>query len=154
VGAPYNDAGGARAGAAYLVLGSATPGDLALSAANATFSGEAAYDDAGDSVSGAGDVDGDGFDDLLVGARYNDANGIDAGAAYLVLGSATPGDLTLSAADAKYSGEAAYDYAGYSVSGAGDVDGDGLDDLVVGAYGDDAGGASAGAAYLVLAPGL
>jgi hypothetical protein len=130
------------------------PASGSLSAADATYTGEAAYDYAGYSVSGAGDVDGDGFDDLLVGARYNDANGIDAGAAYLVLGSATPGDLTLSAADAKYSGEAAYDYAGYSVSGAGDVDGDGLDDLVVGAYGDDAGGASAGAAYLVLAPGL
>ena len=46
-------------------------------------------------------------------------------------------------------GEAASDYAGLSVSSAGDVDADGYDDLLVGAYGEDSGGSYAGAAYLI-----
>jgi hypothetical protein len=153
IGAFGNDAGGRYAGAAYLVLGSATPGDLPLFAADAAYTGEAGNDLAGGAVSVAGDVDGDGFDDLLVGA-YGYSGGSNAGAAYLVLGSPTPADLSLSAADARYTGEAADDYAGHSVSGARDVDGDGFDDLLVGAHYDDAGGTKAGAAYLLVGPGF
>ena len=116
------------AGAAYLVLGPVT-GTLDLSLATARLVGERGNDTAGDSVSGAHDVDGDGHDDLLVGASGNPAL-IDApGAAYLVLGPVS-GTLDLSLADAKFLGEGSGDQAGYSVSGAGDVDGDGHDDLL------------------------
>jgi hypothetical protein len=150
IGAPQK--GGNGKGAAYLVLGASRPGgNRTLSAADAKYTGEDQGDEAGWSVSAAGDVDGDGFGDLLVGA-YGDEDG--AGAAYLVLGTSSPGDLDLSAADAKYTGEHADDYAGFAVSAAGDVDGDGLADILVGAYGDDDGGSAAGAAYLVLGPGL
>ncbi len=76
-----------------------------------------------------------------------------AGAAYLVLGPVS-GDVDLAAADARLIGEAAYEHAGRSVSGAGDVDGDGFDDVLVGASGNDAGAPDAGAAYLVLATSL
>jgi hypothetical protein len=113
------------------------------------------YDRAGYSVSSAGDVDGDGLDDVLVGAPYDDDGGNLAGAAYIILGSSlgTSSTIDLSNADYKLVGEEALNYAGYSVSSAGDVDGDGLDDVLVGAWGDDDGGYRAGAAYLILTGG-
>ena len=67
------------------MLGPVT-GTVDLSAAGAKLVGEVADDSAGVSVSSAGDVNGDGFGDLLVGARHQDAGGTYAGAAYLVLG--------------------------------------------------------------------
>src|SRR6185312_15451683 len=92
--------------------------------------GDANNDHAGRSVSAAGDVNGDGFADILVGAYANDSGGADAGAAYVIFGKSagfgTPIDLaSLSAADGfKIQGDAAGDYAGISVSSAGDVNGD------------------------------
>jgi hypothetical protein len=143
VGALRNSEGAHYAGAAYLVLGPVT-GSRDLSLADAKFLGENPFDYAG-TVSGAGDVDGDGHDDLLVGAMYNGQGGSDAGAAYLVLGPVT-GTLDLSQADVKLVGEDAYDHAGETVSGAGDVDGDGRADLLVGApWADD----YVGNAYLI-----
>ena len=65
-------------------LGSSS--EMDLSAADYSFVGESSYDYAGISVSRAGDADGDGLDDLLVGADYNDDGGSNAGKAYLVLG--------------------------------------------------------------------
>src|SRR3546814_2311668 len=64
----------------------------------AEYIGEAAGDSAGTSVSGAGDVDGDGYSDVLVGAHDNDDGGTSAGAAYLVLGSAVPSTASLATA--------------------------------------------------------
>ena len=81
-----------------------------------------------------GDVDGDGLDDLLVGAYGRDEGGSSAGKTYLILGASLGANPTidLSAADYAFIGEAAGDNSGRSVSSAGDVDGDGLDDLLVG----------------------
>jgi hypothetical protein len=139
-----------EAGAAYVVFGPVT-GDVDLSAADVRLIGEDAYDQAGLSVASAGDVNGDGFGDLIIGAYGDDDGGDTAGAAYLVLGPVT-GNVDLTAADAKFIGEDAEDYAGTSVASAGDVNGDGFDDLIIGAPGDDDGGETAGAAYLVLGP--
>jgi len=147
IGAFYEDSGGKTAGAAYLVLGP-TSGRNDLGVADAKFIGEAANDAAGRAVAGAGDTNGDGYDDLLVGASRCDSY---AGAAYLLLGPVS-GDKGLDTADAKLTGAAASDYASCSLDGAGDVNGDGYDDLLVGAYGNDDGGSNAGVVYLVLAP--
>jgi hypothetical protein len=146
VGAYENDDGGSTSndiGAAYLVYGPLV-GDLDLSAADAKMIGENAGDWAGYSVASAGDVDNDGFSDLLVGARNNGGSG----AAYLVYGPLT-GDLDLSSADAKFTGESSEAFTGCSVASAGDVDADGYADLLIGADGDDDGGTDAGAAYLI-----
>ena len=149
VGAHGSDLGGSNSGAAYLLYGPVT-GELGLGTASARFIGEDIDDDAGYDVAAAGDVDGDGFDDLIIGAPGCDLGGSEGGAAYLVYG-AVSGDLYLSAADARIYGSAG-ELAGWSVSGAGDVDGDGSDDLLVGAPESSASGSAAGAAYLLLGP--
>jgi hypothetical protein len=150
VGAPDRSQTGAYAGGAYLVLAPVS-GEVDLGSAEARLMGEAAHDGAGCAVAGPGDVDGDGYADLLIGASGNDGGGSDAGAAYLLPGT-TRGYSALSAAPARLTGAAAFDQAGAALAGAGDVDGDGLGDLLVGAPGHDAGGTDAGAAYLLLGP--
>ncbi|MCP4306559.1 MAG: hypothetical protein GY788_17155, partial [bacterium] len=124
--------------------------------------GDEGSDRAGYIVSSAGDVNGDGFDDLIIGAPLGDDGGSFAGEAYVVFGTdagfGTPDlasrqviDLTnLSAAQGFIiQGDEGSDRAGWSVSSAGDVNGDGFDDLIVGApFGDD-GGTYAGEAYVV-----
>jgi len=148
VGAWGRDAGGADAGAAYLVSGPVASSS-GLSVADAEFVGEEAGDRAARWLA-AGDVDGDGFEDVLVGAYGQDEGGEDGGVAYVVLGPAA-GTIDLSAADGRFVGEEAGDQAGWTLT-AGDVDGDGVEDVLVGACENDAGGDGAGAAYLLTGP--
>ena len=149
-GADGEDSGGFWSGAVYLMLGP-TSGTVDLADADAKLAGEASGDFAGTSVSSAGDVDADGLDDILVGSISHGTGGVDAGAAYLVLGPLT-GESSLADAEAVFIGEDSSDYAGICVSSAGDVDGEGHDDVLVGADGQDAGGSGAGAAYLLFGP--
>jgi hypothetical protein len=123
--------------------------------------GEAVGDSTGWSASSAGDVNGDGFNDIIIGALGNDRGGKDSGAAFVVFGKAAgfgtyvDGRLVfdlsgLTAAQGFIiQGGSAGDWAGNSVSSAGDVNGDGFDDLIVGAPKSDAGGDMAGAAYVI-----
>ena len=108
-----------------------------------TLLGAAAGDNLGRSVAGAGDVNGDGYADVIVGAPTT-RGGADAGAAYVYFGGPGADDV----ADLTLLGAAAGDYFGCAVAGAGDVNGDGYGDVIVGAYGNDAGGAAAGRAYV------
>ncbi|MBT3223884.1 MAG: hypothetical protein HN348_32855 [Proteobacteria bacterium] len=136
-------------GAAYIVLGSAEPVDsLAVADADTTLKGEAEGDYAGDAVAGGGDINGDGYDDILVGAKYHSD---EAGVAYLLLGSddGLP-DMELDEGEAVFEGEASGDRAGEAVAVVGDVNGDGFDDLAIGAPRADGQVKNAGAIYFLL----
>jgi hypothetical protein len=95
----------------------------------------------GHSVAGAGDVNGDGFADLIVGASYADPHSdADSGSSYVVFGKASgfpATGLDLAALDGsngfRLDGVQAGGESGFSVAGAGDVNGDGFADLIVGA---------------------
>lgn len=103
---------------------------------------------AGDSLAWLGDLDGDGFDDLAVGAPRHAQNGTDAGAVHLLYGP-IQGQLALADADAVFLGEGTSDMAG-AVAAVGDLDGDTWPDLAVGALSWDQGGDNPGAVYVVL----
>lgn len=93
----------------------------------------------------AGDVNGDGYADLVIAARDSDATGEDAGRAYVLFGGS---DALSQSPQLILSGAAAGDAFGWSVSSAGDVNGDGFSDVVIGAPRNDSKGNNAGRAYV------
>ena len=130
-------------GAVYLFLGP-NSGPVSAGSADATVEGEEAGDLAGRSVASS-DVDADGHDDLIVGATYNGSS--EEGAAYLVSGPIS-GWASLADAQAIIRGDTAQDNLGDLVCGGGDVDGDGYEDILIGAGEADDGANNAGAIYL------
>jgi hypothetical protein len=152
VGAEANDEGGDSAGAAYLVLGNAAIADRTLADADAKYVGEEERGKAGLPVSNTGDVDADGFDDVLVSSRASDLSDEDAGTVYLILGEASPSGRSLAGADVRFTGSEADDRLG-GLAAAGDVNADGYADLLIGTGRHDAGGEDAGAAWLILGRG-
>jgi putative Ig domain-containing protein/FG-GAP repeat protein len=158
VGAPVagNNAR-AGSGSAYIVFGRRSTAPVALGALGAggfRIDGAAANDAAGSSVAGAGDVNGDGLADVIVGAPGADNNArAGSGSAYAVFGKASSGAVDLAALGGggfRLDGGAAADAAGSSVAGAGDVNGDGRSDVIVGAPLVDLGlAADEGRAYVV-----
>ncbi|MFN9659462.1 MAG: hypothetical protein ACK6BC_03655 [Cyanobacteriota bacterium] len=162
IGAPSSDPGaGSNAGRSYVIYGKTSTSPIRLSAiarseGGFVMNGQGAGDASGSSVAQAGDVNGDGLADLLVGAPGSDPSaGARSGRAYVVFGSTASHAVNLSAVAAGsggfvINGQSAGDMSGISVSGAGDVNGDGLADLLVGASSSDpAAGANAGRTYVV-----
>jgi len=143
-------------GTAYLFFGKTGDWgkDINLSYADASFVGENKDDFAGLSIAGAGDVNGDGYKDIIIGAPQTNYQKYSPGKVYVIFGrsSGWKHNTSLAESDASFFGEGIRDWAGISVAGAGDVNRDGLDDVLIGAYGNDQGSldkADAGKAYLI-----
>ncbi|MFA6475696.1 MAG: integrin alpha, partial [Patescibacteria group bacterium] len=138
------------AGWVYLIYGQSANfvTDISLSTA-IKFTGKAASDNTGLSVGSAGDVNNDGYDDILIGAPRNDDNGVNAGANYLIFGQSAAFTTGTSLSTAiEFTGEMAGDVAGYSAVSAGDVNNDGFADIIIGGSNNDDAFSNAGAAYL------
>ncbi len=160
VGAFRADPGGnADAGESYVVFGKAGTApvnlsDVAAGTGGFVINGIDTDDRSGNSVSGAGDVNGDGQADVIVGARQAGPGGT----SYVVYGKASSAPVNLSDVVAGTGGFVINgidpnDGSGGSVSGAGDVNGDGLADLIVGAtHGSPGGNIVAGESYVVFGP--
>ncbi len=167
VGAPKasgSDNARNNAGEAYVILGSSDVGgtvDIAEGQQDFTVIGTEAGDNLGFVVA-SGDVNGDGIDDILVGARFAGglAGGIESGLinigeAYVIFGSPDLSgtvDTALGEQDVTVRGAKASGYLGYALA-AGDVNGDGVDDIILaapGADGPDDARSGAGEAYVVL----
>ena len=128
-------------------------GEMGVSSADLALVGEAESDHAGSRLDLKADTNGDGLRDILMNGPGADNSALDAGAAYVILGDEDlSGERNLGDADAILLGESEGDHAGSGLSAAGDVDGDGLDDVLVGAPDHDEGGTDAGIAYLLSGP--
>ncbi len=154
VAAEGADPNGSFSGSSYVVFGKntgfASSFDLTtLDGSNGfKLNGEAAGDSSGRSVSSAGDINNDGFDDIIIGAPFG-------GSSYIVFGNNTgfSPSLDLSTLDGnngfKINEEAADDFIGFSVSGLGDFNGDGIDDIILGAVGSDSNGSGSGSSHVI-----
>ncbi len=142
VGAPLDDAGsaGSDRGRVYLYAGSPSPNG----AADAAYGGTETGGRFGSSVAAIGDYDGDGWFDFAVGAPFEAGGGTQRGRVHVFLG----GPSFPAAASVVLSGTEDGGRFGWAVARAGDVDGDGRDDLLVGAPLESGGGTGRGRAYL------
>ncbi|HMR42022.1 MAG TPA: FG-GAP-like repeat-containing protein, partial [Ignavibacteria bacterium] len=111
-------------GGAYIYFGGASMNNVV----DLSFTGSTAGDDLGNTVSTAGDVNGDGFDDVMIAVPNSDAGGVEVGKVNLYFG----GLAMNNSADIVMTGENEYDHFGSSVSSAGDVNGDGFSDVIIG----------------------
>ena len=183
VGAYAADPNGLNdAGEAYVIFGKGTGStwqDVDLRSSGGNFvtgttgfkiQGGAGDDYLGSSASNLGDINGDGIDDFIVGAFAADPNGLsEAGEAYVIFGkgtgsawtdlhlrpTASGGNFVTGTNGFKIIGGAVGDWLGYSVSNLGDINGDGIDDFIVGAYAADPNGLNAaGEAYVIFGKGV
>lgn len=140
IGAQLNDAGGFDAGRAYLYFG----GPVFDNEPDRIFTGENSRDWFGGRVAKGGDINGDGYSDVVISAYGKDSTGVDAGLVYIYFG----GKNMDTVPDALLSGEAAQDSFGFRIDASGDFNNDGICDLLIGAIRNDTNGRNSGRAYL------
>jgi len=148
VGEPKNDDAATDAGAVRVFANTGWSGSTDATDADATLLGDSSStkSKAGTALAGPGDIDGDGYGDLIIGAPGHDGAATNAGAAFVWYGGTLSGASSLSH---RLEGEAAGYAVGEAVAG-GDADGDGLADLLLGAPSADSTGTDSGRGYLVL----
>ena len=139
----------AQALGTYVVQGPLTTSDF-VDSVGFLLKEENVGDSGGYSLAGGEDLDGDGYDDLLVGAPLYDAVS-NEGRVYLIKGPMT-GSVSLAGAAAIFEGASSSDYLGLSLTLPGDLDGDGVQDLAFGSYTMSIYSSTDGGAYLALGP--
>ncbi|MDC3045057.1 hypothetical protein OA098_03155, partial [Prochlorococcus sp. AH-736-B04] len=164
IGAVYADPNGSDSGSAYVVFGTTSTDAIELSDIESGTGGfvingaenDHGADGIGKIVSAAGDVNGDGFDDVIIGDKYatNENGEESAGNSYIVFGKASTNAIEISslipnAYGVVINGADAGDSSGKSVFGAGDINGDGYDDVIISATGADPNGEYSGSTYVV-----
>jgi hypothetical protein len=158
--ASFDNAPALFSGRLYVVFGKAEPDRVQLAEVRQgiggfVISGEAMDDPSDWSVASAGDLNRDGLDDVIVGAAGASPNGVErSGRAHVVFGKTdtTSVDLAkvaLGMGGFAMDGEAEDDYSGWSISGAGDINGDGIPDIIVGAHLADPNGRDSGRTYVI-----
>jgi len=161
IGALGADPSGSSSGSSYVVFGKASGFEASMNLSSLDgangfrLDGVKEEDTSGLSVSSAGDVNGDGFDDLIIGAPRTDPNGYGSGSCYVVFGKSSGFDASLGLFSLdgnngfRLDGLAISDFLGKSVSSAGDMNGDGFDDIIVGADGANSNGKYSGSSYVI-----
>ncbi len=153
VGAPGASVNGPRSGAVAVFFGPLDPGDRSLDEADLLVTGTGPNELFGYHLAPAGDLDGDGIDDLVIGSAPSTLSAQPNGYAALVFGApALPALLDAAGAGALLLGENPGDGFGQAVAGPGDLTGDGVDDLAIGAPDADPAGNRSGAAYVFAGP--
>ena len=160
VGTAYTGRYGESPDASYVVFGKSSGFSAAMNLSNLDgtngfilTAGAGGYDYI--AFNSAGDVNGDGFSDLMVGEYRANPNGYESGSSHVVFGKASGFDATVNIptlgrdSDLRLDGAAAGDAAGRAVSNAGDINGDGFDDVLVGAPFADSNGERSGSSYII-----
>lgn len=154
VGAYLYDAGTADEGAAWVFHGSAQGlgSSLTVADANCILQSNQATAELGYTLANAGDVNGDGYSDMMVSSHYYDNGSADEGIVLVYNGSASgfSAAMTIAGANSLIESNQASARLGYhdGVETAGDVNGDGYDDIIIGAYQYDIGESNEGAAFI------
>jgi len=161
VSAYHDNDGGTEAGAVYVLFLETNANTKSVQKLSMLYGGISAFytldagDEFGSSVTAMGDIDGDGALDLAVGARQDDDGSSNPGAFYILFLTTDGNVRNAQKLSMLYGGFDAYytlsavDKFGISVAAVGDIDGDGVEDLTIGAYLDDDGGTIAGAIYVI-----
>ena len=147
VGAPSDDSNALRSGAVYIIYGRQSFSEAVIDLSTLdggdgfVLLGESQFDEAGEVLAYGGDFNGDGVDDLAIGAPDADTTANNTGVAYLLYGWGLPFpesfdlDDISNANGIQITGNALFDNAGSAVGTAGDFNGDGISDLIIGATG-------------------